>query len=80
MPVDESDSFLRAIRKAQLEDLRFLAAEQVESAALKRDSVSRKLCAGSSHVTLQTLDLLEKDLAAAQDVYSKVSRHLPVNA
>lgn len=75
-PMDEaeSDCFIAAMSGQARDELYVAAVENHKNAQLKRDSVSRKLCAGSSVMSVELLAGHEKAVAAAQDVLAKVKQ------
>jgi hypothetical protein len=51
---------------------------RLESVQAKRDSVSRKLCAGSAAVSVEDLARLETDLASAKESLVRLAEHSPL--
>lgn len=49
-----------------------------EQALAKRNSISRKLCGGSTHVTVEDLALWEEHLASTSKILVKLADHCPL--
>lgn len=54
------------------------ALHQFEGAQLKRDSISRKLCGGSTAVSVEDLARWEEGLARAKQNLAQIAHRLPI--
>ncbi len=70
----EDAAYGRLLERADVKEALF----RVESAQAKRDSVSRKLCAGSAAVSVEDLARWETELAAAKESLVALAEHSPL--
>lgn len=70
----EDAAYNRLLERTDVKDALF----RVESAQAKRDSVSRKLCAGSGAVSVDDLSRWETELAAAKEGLVALAQHSPL--
>ncbi|MDA8384407.1 MAG: hypothetical protein M0037_15390 [Betaproteobacteria bacterium] len=71
----EAAAYGRLLERAEMKEALF----RLESAQVKRDSVSRKLCAGSAAVSVEDLARWETELAAAKDSWVALAKHSPLH-
>lgn len=70
----EEAAYLRLLERVDVKEALF----RLESAQTKRDSVSRKLCAGSAAVSVGDLSRWETELAAAKEGLAALAKHSPL--
>ena len=70
----EDVAYSRLLERTDVKEALF----RVESAQAKRDSVSRKLCAGSAAVSVDDLSRWETELAAAKEGLVALAKHSPL--
>lgn len=70
----EEAAYGRLLERADVKEALF----RVESAQVKRDSVSRKLCAGSAAVSVNDLSRWESELVAAKAALVELAERVPL--